>query len=78
MDNMNRRLAEAGAMVERLDAAALRLNKEIPDATKLLAAETDLDMAQAITDFKMMEYAHTAALQMAGRVLPKSLLDFLQ
>lgn len=78
MDNMNRRLAEAGAMVERLDAAALRLNKEIPDVTKLLAAETDLDMAQAITDFKMMEYAHTASLQMAGRVLPKTLLDFLQ
>jgi hypothetical protein len=35
-------------------------------------------MTQAITDFKMMEYAHTATLQMAGRVLPKSLLDFLR
>jgi len=78
MENMGRRLAEAGAMVERLDAAALRLNREIPDVTRLLAAEKDLDMTQAITDFKMMEYAHTASLQMAGRVLPKSLLDFLQ
>ncbi len=78
MENMGRRLAEAGAMVERLDAAALRLNREIPDVTKLLAAEKDLDMTQAITDFKMMEYAHTASLQMAGRVLPKSLLDFLR
>ncbi|MBN2874971.1 MAG: hypothetical protein JXM71_07740, partial [Spirochaetales bacterium] len=78
LENMGRRLAEAGAMVERLDAAALRLNREIPDTTKLLAAEKDLDMAQAITDFKMMEYAHTATLQMAGRVLPKTLLDFLR
>jgi len=78
MDNMGRRLAEAGSMVERLDAAALRLNREIPDMTKLLADEKDLDMTQAITDFKMMEYARTAALQMAGRVLPKSLLDFLR
>lgn len=78
MDNMGRRLAEAGSMVERLDAAALRLNREIPDMTRLLAAEKDLDMTQAITDFKMMEYARTAALQMAGRVLPKSLLDFLR
>lgn len=78
MDNMNRRLAEAGAMVERLDAAALRLNREIPDVTRLLSAEKDIDMAQAITDFKMMEYTHTAALQMAGRILPKSLLDFLR
>ncbi len=78
MDNMGRRLAEAGSMVERLDAAALRLNREIPDMTRLLADEKDLDMTQAITDFKMMEYARTAALQMAGRVLPKSLLDFLR
>jgi len=78
MDNMNRRLAEAGAMVERLDAAALRPNREIPDVTKLLSAEKDIDMSQAITDFKMMEYAHTASLQMAGRILPKSLLDFLR
>lgn len=78
MDNMGRRLAEAGSMVERLDAAALRLNREIPDMTRLLADAKDLDMSQAITDFKMMEYARTAALQMAGRVLPKSLLDFLR
>ena len=78
MDNMNRRLAEAGSMMERLDMAALRLNKEIPDVTKLLAAEKDLDFTQAVTDLKMMEYARTAALQMAGRVLPKTLLDFLR
>lgn len=78
MDNLGRRLAEAGAMVERLDASAARLNREIPDATTLLAAEKDLDVSQAITDFKMMEYAHSAALQMAGRVLPKTLLDFLR
>jgi flagellar hook-associated protein 3 FlgL len=78
MSNMGRRLAEAGAMVERLDAAAMRLNREIPDVTKLLADQKDLDMSQAITDFKMMEYAHTASLQMAGRVLPQTLLDFLR
>lgn len=78
MDNMNRRLAEAGSMMERLDMAALRLNKEIPDVTRLLAAEKDLDFTQAVTELKMMEYARTAALQMAGRVLPKTLLDFLR
>lgn len=78
MENLGRRLAEAGAIVERLDASAARLNREIPDATKMLAAAKDLDVSQAITDFKMMEYAHTASLQMAGRVLPKTLLDFLR
>jgi flagellar hook-associated protein 3 FlgL len=78
MDNMGRRLAQAGAMMERLESAKLRLNKEIPDVTALLAAEQDLDFAQAITDFKMMEYAHQASLRMAGKTLPQTLLDFLR
>jgi flagellin-like hook-associated protein FlgL len=65
-------------MMERLESAKLRLNKEIPDLTALLAAEKDLDFAQAITDFKMMEYAHQASLRMAGKTLPQTLLDFLR
>jgi len=78
MGNLGARLAEAGSMMERLEMAGLRLNKEIPDTTALLAAEKDLDFAQAVTDLKMMEYARTASLQMAGRVLPQTLLDFLK
>jgi len=78
MDNMARRLAQAGSVMERLDSARLRLNKEIPDVTALLAAEKGLDFAQAVTDMKMMEYAHQASLRLAGRVLPQTLLDFLR
>lgn len=78
MDNMNRRLAQAGSAMERLEMAGLRLNKEIPDATALLAAEKDLDFTKAVTEYKMLEYAHEAALRMAGRVLPSTLLDFLR
>ncbi|GAB1433288.1 flagellar hook-associated protein 3 [Spirochaetota bacterium] len=78
MGNLGRRLAQAGAAMERLESSALRLNREIPDVTRLLANEKDLDLSQAITDYKMLDYAHQAALQMAGRVLPKTLLDFLR
>lgn len=78
MDNMARRLAQAGSVMERLDSARLRLNKEVPDVTALLAAEKGLDFAQAVTDMKMMEYAHQASLRLAGRVLPQTLLDFLR
>lgn len=78
MDNMNRRLAQIGSVMERLESTALRLNKEIPDVTKLLADEKDLDITQAITEYKMMEYTHEASLRMAGKVLPQTLLDFLR
>ena len=78
LDNLNHRVAELGARTERLAATRTRLNKEIPDVTALLSAEKDLDMTEAITDLKMMEYVHQASLQTAGRLLPKTLLDFLR
>ena len=78
MDNMNRRLAEIGSVMERPESTALPLNQAIPDVTNLLADEKDLDLTQAITEFKMMEYTHEASLRMAGKVLPQTLLDFLR
>ncbi|HOX33532.1 MAG TPA: flagellar hook-associated protein 3 [Spirochaetales bacterium] len=78
IDSLNRRVAELGARSERLQAVKARLNVEIPDTTKLLSNEADLDMTQAITDYRMLEYARNASLGMAGRLLPKTLLDFLR
>ncbi len=78
MDNVNLRVAEFGARSQRLEQARLRLNKEIPDVTKLLAEEKDLDVATAAMELRMAEFAKNAALGVAGRVLPKTLLDFLR
>jgi flagellar hook-associated protein 3 FlgL len=78
LGNLNRRVAELGSRSERLATVQARLAREIPDTTALLAREKDLDLTQAITDYKMLEYAHKAALGFAGRSLPQTLLDFLR
>ncbi len=78
LDNLNRRAAELGSRVERLDTVRGRLNREIPDTTRLLAVEKDLDVTKAITDFRMLEFAHKASLGFAGRLFPQTLLDFLR
>ncbi len=78
LDNLNHRIAELGARTERLASTRSRLNKEIPDVTALLAAEKDLDMTEAVTDLRMLEYVHQASLQTAGKLLPRTLLDFLR
>ncbi|MBL8965482.1 MAG: flagellar hook-associated protein 3, partial [Spirochaetaceae bacterium] len=78
IDGLTRRAAELGSRSERLDMVQVRLNREIPDTTKLLANEKDLDLTRAITDFRMMEYAHKASLGFAGRLFPQTLLDFLR
>jgi flagellar hook-associated protein 3 FlgL len=78
MDNLNRSVAEIGARSQRLQAAQGRLNREIPDTAKLASEETDLDLTKAITDYKMLEYAHNATLSFSGRLFSRTLLDFLR
>jgi flagellar hook-associated protein 3 FlgL len=78
LDNLNRRVAEIGSRSQRLQAASARLNREIPDTAKLASEETDLDLTKAITDYKMLEYAHKASLSFSGRLFSHSLLDFLR
>jgi flagellar hook-associated protein 3 FlgL len=64
--------------MNRVDQTWNRLNEEIPNVTQALAREQGLDMATAITDLKMMELAHKAALQTAARINQPSLMDFLR
>jgi len=78
VDNLNRRVAELGARSERLQSVSTRLNREIPDMTKIASEETDLDLTKAITDYKMLEVAHKATLSFTGRLFPQTLLDFLR
>jgi flagellar hook-associated protein 3 FlgL len=78
MDNLNRRVAEIGARSQRLQVASARLNREIPDNQKLASEESDLDLTKAITDYKMLEYAHNASLSFSGRLFSRTLLDFLR
>jgi flagellar hook-associated protein 3 FlgL len=78
VDNLNRRVAELGSRSERLQSVSARLNREIPDMTKIASEETDLDLTKAITDYKMLEVAHKATLSFTGRLFPQTLLDFLR
>jgi flagellar hook-associated protein 3 FlgL len=78
LDNLNRRVAEIGARSQRLQATSSRLNREIPDTAKLASEETDLDLTKAVTDYKMLEYAHKASLSFSGRLFSQTLLDFLR
>ena len=44
----------------------------------MLNREIGVDMAEAATNLKMMEFAHQASLQTAAKIIPPSLLDFLR
>lgn len=78
LDNMLGRLARLGAQDSRLEIAYERTTRVTGEIDNQLSREVDIDMAQALTDMRMMEYTHQAALGMAGRILPQTLLDFLR
>lgn len=78
MDNLGSRIAEVGSRQERAEMAWVRLNQEIPDVTASLARESSVNLTDAATDLKMMQFAHQASLQTAARILPQTLLDFLR
>jgi flagellar hook-associated protein 3 FlgL len=71
-------LAEVGAKDSRLQVTAQRLEVERPEYIRFYSEEADLDITQAITELKTLEYTHQAAAATAARILRPTLLDFLR
>jgi len=71
-------MGKLGSQDERLDIVQRRIEATVPKIQERDSKETDLDMAEAITDLKMLEQTHKAALGAAGRILQPTLLDFLR
>jgi len=78
MGNLLSNLGSLGAKSSRVQLAFKNNEKMIPDMKQRLSIETDLDMTKAITDYKLMELTHEAALSTAAKVLRPSLLDFMR
>ena len=76
--NLATRIADIGSRQERVETVWQRLNREIPDITASLARESAVNMTDAATDLKMLDFAHKASLQTAAKILPVTLLDFLR
>jgi flagellar hook-associated protein 3 FlgL len=78
LNNLATRIADIGSRQERAEMVWQRINQEIPNVTAQLARETSVNMMDAATDLKMLDYAHKAAIQTTARILPPTLLDFLR
>ena len=77
-DNLLSSIANLGARDERMQVVQQRLAYEIPELKEKNSREVDIDLAEAITDLKMLEYTHKAALQTAARILQPTLMDYLR
>jgi len=77
-NNLLASIADIGAMDERMQVVEKRLAYEIPELKAKNSKEVDIDLAEAITDLKMLEYTYKAALQTAARILQPTLMDYLR
>ncbi len=72
-------IGDIGARDNRLETVQKRLAWQQPELVRFDSQERDLDMADAITQLKTLEYTHESALAATARVLNRTkLLDFLR
>ncbi len=72
-------IGDIGARDNRLDTVAKRLSWQQPELVRFDSQERDLDMTDAITQLRTMEFTHESALAATARVLNRTkLLDFLR
>jgi flagellar hook-associated protein 3 FlgL len=77
-NNLLTNVADVGARMSRAELANRRIEKEIPDVQARVSREMDVDITEAITELKMLELTHQAALATTARIIRPTLLDFLR
>jgi flagellar hook-associated protein 3 FlgL len=78
MGSLLGKLGSLGAKTSRLELAYKTTEKLIPDYQARNSLEVDLDITKAITDYKVLERTHEAALATSAKLMKTSLLDFLR
>ncbi len=78
LDSLLRNIADLGSESNRLSINSSRMDEDLESLGNWKSSITDLDVTQAITEMKMLQYTQKAAYQVAGRILQPSLMDFLR
>jgi len=78
LSNVQNTLATLGSRDSRLSFVSKRLENEKPEVVAKLSQETDLDLTKGITELKMLDATHQAALRAASKILPPTLMDYMR
>lgn len=78
IDRLLGQYAEVGAKYNRLIAAKEKNEAETLNMTELLSKTEDIDFAEKIMQYSMMENVYQASLATGGRILQPTLLNYLR
>lgn len=69
--------ASVGAKYNRMEAAQEKNGEEMVNLKESLSKVEDIDLAEKIMEYSMMESVYNASLSTGGKILQKTLLDYL-
>jgi flagellar hook-associated protein 3 FlgL len=78
IDNLVAERAELGARFNRVELIDARVSEQEVIANRILSDNEDADIERVITDLKMQESLHRAALGVGSRIMQPTLMDFLR
>lgn len=70
--------SEIGSKVNRLDLTRVQHENALLTVDKRISTTEDIDIAEVIMDLKKAEMVYMTSLNVAGRIFPPSLLDYLK
>lgn len=70
--------AKTGAKYNRIEAAKQRNEAETTNMTQLFSQTIDIDIAEKVMAFSMMEMVYNASLATGAKILQPTLLDYLR
>lgn len=78
MTNLSNERSSLGARYNRIELMDSRVSEQEVIATKVMSENEDIDFEKVITDMKVQESVHRAALSVGSRIIQPSLMDFLR
>lgn len=78
IDNTLRLRGKVGAICNRLESMSSKNEEENYNMTELLSKTEDIDIAEKVMEYSVLESVYTASLQTGAKILQPSLLDFLR
>ncbi len=69
---------KVSSKVSRLDMTDLGFSNQKYATIEALSKNEDIDFSEEILNFNMWQYAHNASLQTAGKLLGRTLMDYLR
>lgn len=77
ISNLLQKRSEVGATSNRVETAESKNSSETLSMKDILSQTEDIDFAEKMIEYSIMQTVYTASLQTSAKVLPQTILDYL-